>query len=551
MARPKKNIKGGSTGVIDTSALLNKLVAIRKEAQETDAALNAIGNRKHEISDVVEYMKLANVLKDVREQIAALNDTDINVKEYRDLSNLLSSMGKSADDVVDVMRELAGFKIDNVVDENAAKTQLKNLAQRAQQAFKGTPLQFELDADVFDEKDIKVQFQRVISAVNPCLKQLSAMMADVGWDKLVSNTATEKTKKQIKKGSEAIVAQLDKDIEALQKRRTKYSAILNDFGNVRPRKLVKGKETEQLDDLFAELSDARSNTPDVIDPRKQKAVGAAVQYFKKGQELKRTYDAAMQDSTSVEATYFKENQQMYEHDIQLFEEWCSEKVSLLAGLQNNIKLQIGKIDSEIEQANAEKAKHYEQVTIEPTQSVEITNTAKKAIEDTNKKLSTTISAIFNNIIPQIAAEGEGVGNTLYTTIASIFETLRQAGIDVSVDNPVSKQIATPTASKDEKNAIIHHNNNANRLNALAKELRPVYDEFTTMSAEDVATDFGAKVKEHIFQIVNILQESGFAIGADNGYIETLQEQIQQIQKRMMSCMKNINPLQVVYRLRRL
>lgn len=518
---------------LDTSSILNQLIEIEQRAKAADAALTNMGKGKNSKSNIAAYVEFADVLQTVTETMGLLQNAmngKLDTGSFKDLMMLLNNMGGSAQELVDIISELSSFKISNFADAKEATASLRSIGEKLSRTFNNQMFDFELDMKIFDTDNIMAQYQSLMTSVVPTFQKMSHMVADAGWEKLSESISTSQIRKQIKKGSEAVVAQLDKDIENLHGKIEEYNQMLASFVEAKPKKISKGNEQEQLDDLFFQFEDAKSKVPDQPDMNKSKDIKAVIKYWKVGEQLKKTYEAAMQDPLSEEAEYFKNNQKMYEQNMQAFERWYKTKKTLLSKLQNDIKLKVGALRNEIDQKQTEKSQHYEQVVVETKPDTSASDTVKKNIAESNAAFSTAVTAIFNNLAPQIKSEGEDVGNVLYKAIANIFETLKQAGVDVSIENPIDKKTVLADAPRDEKLAAAYYNKNADVLNALAKELSAEYDAYTTMAAEDIAADFGQKVKDLIVQIINNLQDSGFAIGADNGYIEELKQQSKQVQE---------------------
>lgn len=549
MARVSKS----NVFALDTSSILNQLTEIEQRAKAADAALINMGSGKKSKPNIAAYAEFADVLKTVTETINLLQgamDGNLKTKSLKDATTLLDNMGVSAHEFVQIMSELTKFKITDVVDEKEALASMRSIGDRLtklfsnKEFFKGKDLGFKLDMEVFDKKDIMAQYQALMKAVAPTIQHMSRMIADAGWEQLALDNKFAVTKDVIKEGMEDIVAEVDKKLAELEKQKTRLHNYLNDIANTRPRSNNGNITGEDLDTSFAYYLGAKDNLPAAPSIKNTKGNSAVLQYLKYGNEIKYFASAAQNNPDSDAAQFFAENRKEFEEAIQEFEQWKVANKKYLSVLKRALGDKFAKLDNQILEEKENKKQYYVKATVpnEPENVGAITKSTKDTLVKEQRALSTDLSIMFQKLIPTIEEGGAEAGAAIQKAMVEIFDKLKKAGIDASLESQISIEEGSPLLNDDAKEALRLRNDRAQNYNAIAQSIAEDYNRIQNMTAEEIAADMGQTVIDITNTILATLQQNNLSMGVDNGIYKAVEDTINSTQAEIDKLQESVAPI---------
>ncbi|MCQ2075989.1 MAG: phage tail tape measure protein [Bacteroidaceae bacterium] len=538
---------------LDTSRILNQLREIEQRAQAADAALINMGQGKKSKPNISAYIEFADVLKTVTDTIGLLQsamDGKLQTKSLKELDTLLKNMGGDASEFIQTMSELTSFKITDVVDEKQALSSMQSIANKLtkffgnKQFFKGQDFGFKLDMEVFNTKDIMAQYQALVKAVAPAIQHMSRMVADAGWGKLALDNKFAVTKDVIQEGMEDVVAELDKQLEELEKRKIRMRNYINDIADTRPRKSG-GKVTD--DDLDASLADylsAKDALPSKADIKNNSGNKAAMEYLKHGNTLKYLVDEAKNNPGSDAAQFFEDNRKEFEDAIREFEKWRTTNKKYLSQLKQGFSNKVATLDNEILETKEKKKQHYVKATVpnEPANEGEITKATKNTLVQEQRTLSTDLSMMFQKLIPIIEEGGAEAGIAVQKAMVEIFDKLKKAGIDASLESQMPIEADNALLNDDGKEALGLRNGRAQNYNAIAQSISESYNQIQNMTAEEIAADMGQTVIEIANTVLTTLQQNSLSMGVDNGIYKVIEDEINATQAEIDKLSNSVDPI---------
>ena len=549
MARVSKS----NVFALDTSSILNQLLEIEQRAKAADAALINMGSGKKSKPNIAAYAEFADVLQTVAETINLLQgamDGQLKTKSLKDATTLLDNMGVSAHEFVQIMSELTKFKITDVIDEKEALASMRSIGERLtklfgnKEFFKGKDFGFKLDMEVFDKKDIMAQYQALMKAVAPTIQHMSRMIADVGWDQLALDNKFAVTKDVIKEGMEDIVAEVDKKIADLEKSKTRLRNALEDIANTRTRKAGAVITGNDLDESLAYYLGAKDNLPSTPSIKNTKGNGAVLQYLKYGNEIKYLASEAQNNPGSDAAQFFEENRRDFEDAIKEFENWKVVNKKYLSVLKQALGNKFAKLDNQILEEKENKKQYYVKATVpnEPENVGAITKSTKDTLVKEQRALSTDLSVMFQKLIPTIEEGGAEAGAAIQKAMVGIFDRLKKAGIDASLESQMPIEEGNPLLNDDGREALGLRNSRAQNYNAIAQTISEAYSKIQSMTAEEIAADMGQTVIDIANTVLTTLQQNNLSMGVDNGIYKAVEDEINATQAEINKLEESVDPI---------
>lgn len=549
MARVSKN----NVFALDTSSILNQLTEIEQRAKAADAALINMGSGKKSKPNIAAYAEFADVLRTVTETINLLQgamDGQLKTKSLKDATTLLDNMGVSAHEFVQIMSELTKFKITDVIDEKEALASMRSIGDRLtklfgnKEFFKGKDFGFKLDMEVFDKKDIMAQYQALMKAVAPTIQHMGRMIADAGWEQLALDNKFAVTKDVIKEGMEDIVAEVDKKIADLEKRKANLRNSLENFVPKMPQKSGKKITIDDLDSLANQYINAQAALPDKLDKSSGKGNAKIAAYLGAGHRLKDAVTAAQQDPDSEVAQYIEQNKDWFEAPLQVFEEWKAQNKKYIAQLRKAYSDRFAEIDNELLEEKEKKKQYYVKATVpnEPENVGTITKSTKDTLVKEQRALSTDLSVMFQKLIPTIEEGGAEAGAAIQKAMVGIFDRLKKAGIDASLESQIPIEEGSPLLNDDAKEALGLRNDRAQNYNAIAQSIAEDYNRIQNMTAEEIAADMGQTVIDIANTILATLQQNNLSMGVDNGIYKAVEDTINATQAEIDKLEESVDPI---------
>ena len=549
MARVSKS----NVFALDTSSILNQLTEIEQRAKAADAALINMGSGKKSKPNIAAYAEFADVLQTVTETINLLQgamDGQLKTKSLKDATTLLDNMGVSAHEFVQIMSELTKFKITDVIDEKEALASMRSIGDRLtklfgnKEFFKGKDFGFKLDMEVFDKKDIMAQYQALMKAVAPTIQHMSRMIADAGWEQLALDNKFAVTQDVIKEGMEDIVAEVDKKIADLEKRKANLRNSLENFIPKMPQKSGKKITIDDLDSLASKYINAQAELPDKLDKSSGRGNAKIAAYLGAGHRLQDAVTAAQQDPDSEVAQYIEQNKDWFEAPLQVFEEWKSQNKKYIAQLRKAYSDRFAEIDNEILEEKENKKQYYVKATVpnEPENVGAITKSTKDTLVKEQRALSTDLSVMFQKLIPTIEEGGAEAGVAIQKAMVEIFDRLKKAGIDASLESQIPIEEGNPLLNDDGREALGLRNARAQNYNTIAQSISEDYNRIQNMTAEEIAADMGQTVIDIANTILTTLQQNNLSMGVDNGIYKAVEDEINSAQVEIDKLEESVDPI---------